>query len=79
MRNMMLNNDLKFREFALNKFKSKITFQKKSYLGFDKYIYTNKEAEYVIPFRLKSAKIKICRFSYTAPARQATGTEIYLT
>ena len=56
MSNRMFNNDLKFREFALNKFKNKITFQKKSNLGFDKYIYTNKEAEYVIPFRLKSAK-----------------------
>lgn len=56
MQNKLLNNDLKFREFALNKFKNKITFQKKSPLGFDKYIYTNKEAEYVIPFRLKSAK-----------------------
>ena len=56
MRNRLLNNDLKFRQYSLNKFKGKITLQKKSPLCFDKYIYTNKEAEYVIPFRLKSAK-----------------------
>ena len=56
MRNRLLNNDLKFRQYSLNKFKGKITLQKKSPLGFDKYIYTNKEADYVIPFRLKSAK-----------------------
>ena len=56
MQNRLLNNDLKFRQRALNIFKDKITLQKKSPLGFDKYIYTNKEAEYVIPFRLKCAK-----------------------
>ncbi len=56
MQNRLLNGDLKFRQYALNKFKNKITLQKKSPLGYDKYIYANKEAEYVIPFRLKCAK-----------------------
>lgn len=73
MRNRLLNNDLKFRQYSLNKFKGKITLQKKSPLGFDKYIYTNKEDEYVIPFRLKSAKNKNMPLFIYCPGSASNG------
>lgn len=73
MRKRLLNNDLKFRQYSLNKFKGKITLQKKSPLGFDKYIYTNKEAEYVIPFRLKSAKNKNMPLFIYCPGSASNG------